>query len=168
MDWDLVRSCYAPDGQDNHGSVNGGVDEFLAWMRDYHLHIEQAIFYSTNILIEFVDDTHALVESHGISFQRHDESARGARVQFLGPEWEEREVPIVITFAGRKLDEFVRLNDGWRISKRQQVYEMAEARPASNALVDSPTFRVARRDGMDALFEARESAGLPARPTLTS
>jgi hypothetical protein len=165
-DWDLVGSCYTPDGQDNHGSVNGGVDAFLGWMKEYHAHIEQAIFYSTNILIEFVDDTHALVESHGISFQRHDAGARDARVQFLGPDWADREVPIVITFAGRKLDEFVKLDEGWRIAKRQQVYEMAEARPSSNALVDSPTFRVARRDGEDALFDAREAIGLPRAPTL--
>ena len=165
-DWGLVASCYTPDGQDNHGSVNGGVDVFLGWMKEYHARIEQAIFYSTNILIEFVDDSHAFVESHGISFQRHDAGARGARVQFLGPEWADREVPIVITFAGRKLDEFVKLEDGWRIRKRQQVYEMAEARPASNALVDSPSFRVARRDDDDALFDARESIGLPRMPTL--
>ncbi|EFC86800.1 nuclear transport factor 2 family protein [Parafrankia sp. EUN1f] len=54
-DWDLVASCYTPDGQDNHGSVNGGVQEFLGWMKDYHAHIEQVIFYSTDILIEFVE-----------------------------------------------------------------------------------------------------------------
>ena len=167
-DWDLVASCYTPDGQDNHGSVNGEVEAFLGWMKDYHAHIEQVIFYSTNILIEFVDETHALVESHGISFQRHDAGARGARVQFLGPEWEDREVPILITFAGRKLDEFVKLDDGWRIHKRQQVYEMAEAQPASTALKDSPSFRVARRDDDDALFAARQSFGLPRRPTLDS
>jgi len=165
-DWDLVRSCYTDDAADNHGSVNGSVDDFIEWMRSYHSTIEQVIFYSTNILIEFVDADTAFVESHGISFQRHSAQARGARATFLGPEWVDKSVPIVLDFAGRKLDTFVRRDGVWRIQRRNQVYESIHARVADPAKADAPDFRVSRRDAEDALYDARVCAGLDRRLSL--
>jgi hypothetical protein len=165
-DWDLVRSCYTDDAADNHGSVNGSVDGFIEWMQAYHSTIEQVIFYSTNILIEFVDADTAFVESHGISFQRHSAQARAARTTFLGPEWEDKAVPIVLDFAGRKLDTFVRRGGVWRIQTRNQVYESIHARVADPAKEDAPDFRVSRRDPDDALYDARVAAGLDRRLSL--
>ena len=165
-DWDLVRSCYTDDAADNHGSVNGSVDGFIDWMQAYHSTIEQVIFYSTNILIEFVDMDTAFVESHGISFQRHSAEARDARTTFLGHEWEDKAVPIVLEFAGRKLDTFVRRGGVWRIQTRNQVYESIHARVADPAKEDAPDFRVSRRDAEDALYDARVAAGLDRRLSL--
>lgn len=165
-DWDLVRSCYTDDAADNHGSVNGSVDDFIEWMRSYHSTIEQVIFYSTNVLIEFVDADTAFVESHGISIQRHSAQARGARATFLGPEWADKAVPIVLDFAGRKLDVFVRRDGVWRIQTRNQVYESIHARVADPAKEDAPDFRVSRRDSEDALYDARVAAGLDRRLSL--
>lgn len=165
-DWELVRSCYTEDATDNHGSVNGGVGGFIEWMESYHSTIEQVIFYSTNILIEFVDADTAFVESHGISIQRHSAEARGARTTFLGEEWADKAVPIVIDFAGRKLDTFVRRDGVWRIKTRNQVYESIHARVADPAKEDAPDFRVSRRDSEDALFDARVAAGLDRRLSL--
>ena len=31
-DFDLVRSCYWPEGTDDHGSFVGGVDDFIAFV----------------------------------------------------------------------------------------------------------------------------------------
>ncbi|MGW6332978.1 nuclear transport factor 2 family protein [Nocardia rhamnosiphila] len=165
-DWVLVRSCYTDDAVDNHGSVNGGVDGFIEWMESYHSTIEEVIFYSTNILIEFVDVDTAFVESHGISFQRHSAAAKEARVTFLGPDWADKNVPIAIDFAGRKLDTFVRRDGVWRIAARNQVYESINARVAGPAKIDAPDFRVSRRDPQDALFDARVAAGLSRRLSL--
>ncbi|RHW26238.1 nuclear transport factor 2 family protein [Nocardioides immobilis] len=165
-DWDLVRACYTEDGVDLHGSVNGDVSDFIAWMKEYHAPIEQVIFFSTNILIEFVDHDTAFVETYGTSIQRHDATARAAREQFLGAEWADKDVPIVIDFAGRKLDTFVRRDGVWRIAVRKQVYEAVHARAAEPAMQDSPDFRVSRRDADDALFDARVAAGLDRRLSL--
>lgn len=166
-DWDLVKSCYAEGARDNHGTVNSDVDGFLDWMRGYHQFIEQVIFYSTNLIIEFVDDDHAFVESHGISFQRHGPEARAARASFLGPEWIDREIALNIYFSGRKLDEFARTKEGWRITQRTQVYEAVRAEPATDGLKGSTDdLLVSRRDDMDALYAARERAGLSRKPRL--
>lgn len=159
-DWDLVRACYTDDGVDMHGSVNGTVDEFIEWMKGYHAPIEAVIFFSTNILIEFVDEDTAFVETYGTSIQRHGAEAKAARIQFLGPEWADQDVPIVIDFAGRKLDTFVRRDGVWRIAVRKQVYESVHARVADPTKEDSPEFRISRRDASDALFDARVEAGL--------
>ncbi len=31
-DFDLVRACYHPDARDHHGSFDGTVEEFVAWV----------------------------------------------------------------------------------------------------------------------------------------
>jgi hypothetical protein len=165
-DWDLVRACYTADGQDFHGSVNGTVDQFIDWMKEYHVPIEAVIFFSTNILIEFVDEDTAFVETYGTSIQRHGASAKAARIQFLGPEWADKDVPIVIDFAGRKLDTFVRRDGVWRIAVRKQVYEAVHARVADAPKQDTPEFRISRRDADDALFDARVAAGLDRKLSL--
>ena len=33
FDFESVRSCYWPDGTDDHGSFVGGVDEFISFVR---------------------------------------------------------------------------------------------------------------------------------------
>lgn len=159
-DWDLVRACYTEDARDEHGSVNSNVDDFISWMRAYHTHIEHAVFNSTNILIEFIDADRAFVETHGTSMQRYSSAARDARVTFLGDEWRDKEVPVRVHFAGRKLDEFTRRDGKWRIAKRRQVYEMVDARPAEPGLAMGEDFLVFRRDADDPLYAARVDAGL--------
>jgi len=161
-DWDLVRACYTEDARDEHGSVNSNVQDFIEWMKSYHAHIEHVVFNATNILIEFADDDHAFVESHGTSMQRYGPEARDARVTFLGAEWADRAIPVRVHFAGRKLDQFERRDGIWRIAKRRQVYEMVDARPAEPALTLGPDFLVSRRDRTDPLYQARIDAGLPA------
>lgn len=165
-DWELVRSCYTSDGVDRHGSVNSSVDDFVEWIKGYHDHITRAIFLSTNILIEFVGEDQAFVETHGQSIQHHTADAREVRTTFLGPEWAEKNVPLVVLSSGRKLDHFVKTDIGWRIARRQQVYEYFHAHEDTGSLQDSPDFRVSRRDGDDALFEERSRIGLPATLSL--
>jgi len=162
-DWDLVRACYTEDARDEHGSVNSNVHDFVEWMKSYHAHIEHVVFNATNILIEFADDDHAFVESHGTSMQRYGPEARDARVTFLGEEWADRATAVRVQFAGRKLDQFVRRDRTWRIANRRQVYGMVDARPAEPALALSGNFLVSRRDQTDPLYQARIDAGLPAQ-----
>ena len=160
-DWELVKSCYTVDGVDRHGRVNTDVDGFIEWMKSYHATITRAIFFSSNILIEFVDEDRAFVETHGQSIQHHTAAARDVRETFLGPEWADKELPLVVISAGRKLDQFVRRDGVWRIAYRQQVYEYFYAHEDTGSLQDSPDFRVSLRDGADALYGERERAGLP-------
>ena len=62
-DWELVRSCFHPDGHDDHGVFVGDVDGMIAWLKERHAEISQSMHHAGNMLIEFAGPDRAGVET---------------------------------------------------------------------------------------------------------
>jgi hypothetical protein len=52
FDFELVRSCYWPDGTDDHGSFTGGVDEFITFVQKSLNRFERTAHFLGNMLID--------------------------------------------------------------------------------------------------------------------
>lgn len=161
QNWDLLRSCYHPDGVDHHGAVDAGVDAFIEWLQGYHRHISQAIFFNTNSLLEFAGPEKAFVETNVLGLQRYTTAAQEARAQFLGEAAAEREVELTVQFCGRYLDTFTHRDGQWRIEVRRTVYETVDGAEARGPLpTDADGLVAARPDAHDPLWSARGEAGI--------
>src|SRR6476659_1622979 len=71
-DCDLVRSCYWPEGTDDHGSFVGGGDDFIAFVERSLNRFERTCHFLGNTLID-VDLSHdvARSETYAVAFHRY-------------------------------------------------------------------------------------------------
>ena len=107
MDQDLVRSCYHPDATESHGSFEGTLDEYLAWVWKLLGRYDATFHFLGNVLVDPVDDDRARCETYGIA---HHRTAGGGAVGNL-----------VTGF--RYVDRFERRDGEWRIAHRTAVTE---------------------------------------------
>src|ERR1700679_3391087 len=70
QDWALVKSVYHDDATDQHGDFQGNVTDFIPYLIQKHANIEQSIHFITNVTVELVGDSTALVESYYFCQQR--------------------------------------------------------------------------------------------------
>lgn len=69
MDWDVVRSCYHPDGIDDHGEFVGGIEEFIQYgMANLPSFLSTAHHVTNQIVAVNGDTAHA--EHYGIAYHR--------------------------------------------------------------------------------------------------
>jgi hypothetical protein len=150
-DWDLVKSIFLDDARDDHGNLDGSVDEFVAWQKRHHSGIDQSVHFIGNILIEFTDDDRALSESYVIAFHHYLESH--SRADIVGPEAAATMSEMNSVIVGRYLDIFKRVSGTWRIAHRQAVFETARTEEAGRNLLSH--WQAARRDNDDPLYRVR-------------
>jgi hypothetical protein len=74
VDLDLVRSCYHPDGIDDHGSFRGDVDEYVGWLAERLGRYQHTSHTIGNVLIRF-KGSEAWVESYCGVHQRYSGEA---------------------------------------------------------------------------------------------
>ena len=55
-DFELVRSCYHPDGIDHHTGFDGNVDEYLAWVQPKLEELAGTMHHVGNHLVELYGD----------------------------------------------------------------------------------------------------------------
>ncbi len=78
MDFELVRSCYHPDAYDEHGSMKGGVEDFIDGCRSFLPRFAATQHFMGNMLIE-VDGDVARAETYAVAYHREllaDDSGR--------------------------------------------------------------------------------------------
>jgi hypothetical protein len=155
-DWNLVRSVFHTNAQDDHGTLDGSLDEYIAWQKRHHSGVDQSVHFVGNILIEFTDDDHALSESHVIAF--HHYLSAQSRADIVGPEAAGKMPEMNSLIVGRYLDKFERRSEVWRIAYRQAVFETARTDVAGRNLL--PHWVAAQRDETDALYRVRTEMGL--------
>ena len=63
LDFDLVRGAYHPDGIDHHTGFDGGVEEYIAWVRPKLELLGGTMHHVGNHLVELYDDC-AISESY--------------------------------------------------------------------------------------------------------
>lgn len=103
-DWELVRSAYHPDAEDDHVSFRGGVDDLIVWLTARFADVDNSVHFLGNQLVEPTGPDTAFVETYFISSR----VVSGSR---LRQSW------------GRYLDHVERRDGEWRIARRRVVLE---------------------------------------------
>ena len=162
-EWPLVREAFHPDGTDNHGTYNGGVDGLIDWLTERHKTIEHCTHLLSDSFIEFSGPDTAVCETYCVAFSRYAAvSARALRQRFNSAG--DKDFPdgaIDMVTNGRYVDVFERRNGEWRIARRTTVFDNPMMFPAPAAGPSmSPEWPVGKRDRTDPLWEVRSSVGL--------
>lgn len=113
-DWDLVRSCYHPDAQEDRGRYRGGVDGFIEWLRQAVAGYASTSHHIATQNIELDGDL-AWVESYCLALHRTPGRDGGRAVDRLIP--------------CRYFDRFERRDGEWRIAARTNVYDPGREDP---------------------------------------
>lgn len=113
LDVDLFRSAYWDDALTCHGTVNGSVDEFLAWWIPLQEGREVGQHVVTNHWVEFDGADDADAETYFF-----------ASVKNLSSN-------VVELLAGRYVDHFEKRADEWRIKTRVLLFDWQATADAS-------------------------------------
>ncbi|OZI43233.1 nuclear transport factor 2 family protein [Bordetella genomosp. 4] len=146
-DWELVRSAYHPDAYDNHGSYKGDIDGFIASLKKRHAAIERSIHLISNVMVDFIDDDSALVESYFTAHQRIAAGVAG-------------DMALDNQSIGRYLDHVTRRDGLWRIQRRDVVFDFYFTQPAADSPRLTADVSRSRRDADDLLFVRRAELGM--------
>lgn len=106
-----LRSAYWPDAHDNHGAYRGSAEGFFEFALGLFKTGPRLIHQITNVLIEFIDASEAVVESYFTALQRGPDNDGEARQVLL---------------CGRYCDLFQKREGAWRIAERTVVYDWIE------------------------------------------
>ena len=153
-DWDLVRSVFHEDAQDDHGNFNGTVEAFISWQQRHHVGIDQSAHLLSNVLIEFVDADTALVESYVVAYHHYTAEAGQAHIDILG-EADAAVGAFNSRGVGRYLDRFCRRGGVWKIAHRITVVETFRTDQLGGRQLLAH-WMPSRRDDTDALVEFRK------------
>lgn len=146
-DWSQVRASYHADAYDNHGSYKGNIDGFIASLEKRHATIERSIHLISNVMVEFIDEESAFVESYFTAHQRIAAGVAG-------------ETAMDNESIGRYLDHVTRREGHWRIQRRDVVFDFYFTRPAADSPRLSTDVSKSRRDTDDLLYTRRAELGL--------
>lgn len=136
--YDMIRSCYHPDGTDNHGEFVGDVDGFIEHVKSTVVRFERTMHFLGNILIE-VDGDQARGEAYAFACHRLAASRGKPQRDF--------------TVALRYVDDFERRNGEWRIAHRICVFEWSRMDPVGDNRYQFPaTAHHGRADLDDPVF----------------
>lgn len=157
-----MLSVFHPDAIDSHGPYIGPADGLVDWILERHRGITFSSHFLGNMLIEFVTEDLALVETYVRTNQRYPAHAKAQIAQFTGGESgsDGREVDVFTN--SRYLDRFERRNGEWRIARRTVIQDWKALHDVEvDALQPKPGWVIGRRDDQDALWLERRELGLP-------
>jgi hypothetical protein len=109
LDFESVRSCYWPDGTDDHGSFVGGVDEFISFVQKSLNRFERTAHFLGNMQID-VDLGRGVArsETYAVAFHRYSDAEGTPTDMWAGL---------------RYVDRFECRAGQWRIRKRVCAYD---------------------------------------------
>ena len=157
QDWISVKSAYHDNATDHHGEFQGNIDDFIQYLVQRHANIEQSIHFITNVTVELVGDSAALVESYYLCQQRL-KSAEGMEKAF-GKVFVSDDETVQLSASGRYIDRFERRDNVWRIADRKVAFDVltATATPLGGGL--GIQLLRSRRDAEDVLMQERALLG---------
>ena len=89
MDFELVRACYHADAYDDHGSMKGTVDEFIAAAASFLARWTVTQHFMGNMLIE-VDGERARAETYAVAYHRREDADGNGKDDVLGIRYVDR------------------------------------------------------------------------------
>jgi hypothetical protein len=115
MDFDLVRSCYHPDGIDRHGAFEGDVESFIVWAAKLLPTFESTMHFTGNQYVQVRGDQ-ASAEHYARAFHR------------TRPDGDKPATDYVVSI--RYIDKLEKRNGEWRILDRTLAFETERTDPA--------------------------------------
>lgn len=137
-DWEALRECYHPDATDEHGEFSGTLDEFIRWVSARHATVPFSSHFLGNCLIEFLDDTTAIVETYFNAIQRRP-----------APNGQGGDIDTDVI--GRYVDRFEARDGTWKVAKRVVVYDGWRQVPSSHRPRTAPG-TLGQRDLTDPVY----------------
>ncbi len=113
LDFELVRSCYHPDAYDDHGSLSGNVDTFIAAAGPFLARWTATQHFMGNMLIE-VDGEVARAETYAVAYHRREDVEGIGKDDVIGI---------------RYVDRFEKRDGKWRIAYRVVATEWRRVEP---------------------------------------
>ena len=159
-EWDSLRSCFAKGSFEDHGPLAGGLEGLIAWLEARKPHLRNCAHQLSNILVDFIDDDSAVVESYVVGHLGYKAGAAQYCEDILGEELAKSPLEIDAIIPGRYVDHVIRSAEGWLISRRTVVYESVIAFETVSPRALNTKWKWARRDRSDALFEAFDRFGI--------
>lgn len=156
-DWPGVQACFHDDATDHHADFNGKIVDFIPWVSGMHEGGYFACHFLGNCLIEFVDDTTAVVETYFIAMLRVGAQSAEHRAMLTKDGGSSSEIDLDVV--GRYVDRFEDRGNGWRVAKRQVVFDTIRTRPTQIGQI-KPHWAVGTRDSEDPIYAWRNAAGL--------
>jgi len=137
-DWALLRSCYHPDGIDDHGRFRGDVEGLIEWLKDDNGGYLATTHFLGNTLIEIEADV-AWAETYCVATHRQPPAVDG------GPAWD-------VVNRVRYWDRFERREGEWRIAHRVVVRDPGREDPVVSEAPPHPGSTMGRRGGDDPTY----------------
>ena len=132
-DFELLRTCYHADAEDDHGDFVGGIDAFIEFCREGTLNFTSTSHHTTNMLVEVSGDV-AYAEFYGRAYHRVAAGADGVEKDLaVNTRW---------------VDRFEKRQGEWRIAKRLVVVDTDRVDPVVERWVPDEQYR-GRRDRSD-------------------
>lgn len=156
-DFESIYACFHADAFDDHIFYRGDIDGLVRCLRERHTKISFSMHAVSNVLIEFVNEHCALVESYVKVVQRRPLKT----AQDHASKKPSRHVPDdshVSEVYCRYVDVFERRCAFWKISKRTLIIDTAMEytdREPLHRLPDEMSVNRGRRDLSDAVFAMR-------------
>ena len=114
-DWDLLRSCFHPDGRDDHGVFAGDAGEYVEWVAaNLPGFAERTMHFVGNVIVDLEGPAVARSESYVVGYHRYTRED-GTRADWIA--------------AGRYLDRFEKRDGAWKIAERQMIWEWVRDEP---------------------------------------
>lgn len=138
FDFEAVRSCYWPDGTDDHGSFVGGRDEFITFVSKSLQRFERTAHFLGNVLIDvdLVRDV-AAAETYAVAYHRYPDADGQPTDMWAGLHY---------------VDRFERRAGEWRIRKRVCAYEWRRTDRVEGEGGFAPGYVRGRRSTDDIVF----------------
>lgn len=133
LDYDLVRSCYHPDAYDDHGTFQGNVEEFIAYIEAFLPHNAVTQHFMGNMLIE-VDGNVARAETYAVAYHRSERPDGSGKDD---------------TFGIRYVDRFECRDGDWKIAHRVVATEWRRVDPVPAGKIRGGVGVWGTRDGND-------------------
>jgi hypothetical protein len=137
LDFDLVRSCYHPDAYDDHGMFQGGVEECIAFVRDFLPRYAATQHFMGNMLIEVAaEGERARAETYAVAYHRKALADGSGKDDVFGI---------------RYVDRFERRGGEWKIAHRVVATEWRRVDPVPPGKVRGGAGVWGTRDGNDVI-----------------
>jgi SnoaL-like domain len=144
LDMDLVRSCFHPDGWENHGGFKGNAMTFVDGLGAGLRYFKSTFHFIGNQLVE-IQGNRAAHEAYFIGVHR------------LAPSEGQGERDVL--FGGRYLGVFESRDGGpWLIAERTVVHDWSRFDPVAGAWPGSDPFRPGEASPADLVFHLLEGS----------
>lgn len=161
LDREAMLDVFHPDAFDSHGPYIGPVDGLVAWIFERHKPITFSSHFIGNMLIEFASPDVALVESYVRTIQHYPAHAKSQLSQLTGGAQGGDDQATDMFTSSRYLDRMERRNGVWKIAHRTLIQDWKQVVDVhQQALQPHEGWIIGRRDGHDAMEEARRELGI--------